>query len=166
MNLARIGLVLSLSLTPAALAAPSPADSPLQGTWTLVAADKILPSGEQVRDYGASPKGRLIVDAGGRYSLQIFQSERPPFAAPDKAKGTAEEFKAAVLGSSTHFGSITVDHGSGTLTFAIEGASFPNWEGTVQTRSYTLKEDLLTYRVPPRPDGSVPVSVWQRQQQP
>ena len=28
---------------------------PLQGTWTLVAADKILPDGTTVRDYGEKP---------------------------------------------------------------------------------------------------------------
>jgi hypothetical protein len=163
MKLVRTGLLLLFSLSSAVFAAPSTTESPLQGTWTLVAADKILPTGEQVRDYGASPTGRLIVDAEGRYSLQIFKSERPKFGGPDKSNGTAEEFKAAVLGSSTHFGTITVDSSAGTLTFAIEASSFPNWEETVQARSYTLKEDVLTYRVPPRPDGSIPISVWKRQ---
>ena len=163
MKLGRIGMLFLCSLGSAAFAGSPPAESPLRGTWTLVAADKILPSGAQVRDYGASPKGRLIVDADGRYSLQIFKVERPRFAGPDKANGTAEEFQAAVLGASTHFGTVTVDSDAATLTFAIEAASYPNWEGTVQTRSFTLEEEVLTYRVPPRPDGSVPVSVWRRE---
>lgn len=152
-----------LGLSGAAFAATPTAESPLQGTWTLVAANKILPTGEEISDYGASPKGRLIVDAKGRYSLQIFKAERPQFSAPDKANGTADEFKAASLGSSTHFGTLTVDRRDGILIFAIEAASFPNWEGAVQKRKYTLKDGVLTYKVPPRPDGSIPVSVWQRQ---
>ena len=163
MTLTQIGVAMMFCFSSATFAAPPTTESPLQGTWTLVAANKILPSGEEVSDYGASPKGRLIVDAKGRYSLQIFKSERPRFLAPDKANGTAEEFKAATLGSSTHFGTITVDNLAGVLAFAIEAASFPNWEGAVQTRKYTLKEGILTYRVPPRPDGTIPVSVWQRQ---
>ena len=163
MALIRIDLLILAGLGGLAMAATSATESPLQGTWTLVAADKILPSGEQVRDYGADPKGRLVVDAKGRYSLQIYKSERPLFSSSDKANGSADEFKAAVMGSSTHFGTITIDARDGTLVFAIESASFPNWEGSVQKRRYTLKDGILTYKVPPRPDGSIPISVWQRQ---
>jgi hypothetical protein len=141
---------------------PATPQSPLRGTWALVAAEKLLPGGERVADYGASPSGRLIVDAQGRYSLQIFKSERHRFAAGDKARGTADEFESAVVGSSTHYGTIVVDPERHTLTFRIEGASFPNWEGASQQREYTLDQGVLTYRVPPRPDGAIPVSVWKK----
>lgn len=137
-------------------------DSPLRGTWTLVAADKLLPGGERVADYGASPSGRLIVDSQGRYSLQIFKSERVRFSSNDKAHGSADEYESAVLGSSTHYGTVVVDAQRHTLTFRIEGASFPNWEGASQQRDYTLADGVLTYRVPPRPDGAIPVSVWKK----
>jgi hypothetical protein len=135
---------------------------PLAGTWTLVAADKELPDGRRAPDYGTAPTGLLSIDAKGRYSLQIFKRERPLFASGDKPTGTAAEFREAVLGSSTHFGSIEVDAGAGVLVFKIEDASFPNWKGTEQKRTYTLTEDVLAYRVPPRPDGSIPISVWRR----
>ena len=137
-------------------------ENPLRGTWALVAADKILPGGTRASDYGKAPKGRLMIDAEGRYSLQIFKSERAQFAAGDKAQGSPDEFAAAVLGSSTHYGKLEVDASQGLLVFKIEGASFPNWEGTVQKRAYTLEGDVLTYRVPPRPDGSIPLSVWKK----
>ncbi len=142
-------------------AAPVQEESPLRGTWTLVAADKILPDGQQVRDYGSSPKGRLIVDAQGRYSLQIFKSERLRFAG-DKNVGSADEFASAVLGSSTHYGTVRVDAKQGLLVFDIEGASYPNWEGDVQKREYVLEGGVLSYRVPKRPDGSIPISVWRK----
>lgn len=142
---------------------PSPQqESPLRGTWTLVAADKILPNGETARDYGDKPKGRLIVDAKGRYSLQIFKSERSRFAADNKADGSADEFKSAVMGSSTHYGTVTIDPKDGMVVFSIEGSSFPNWEGTVQRRQYKLDGNEFSYRVPPRADSSIPVSVWHR----
>ncbi|MCL1633632.1 lipocalin-like domain-containing protein [Luteimonas sp. SX5] len=159
-NIALAALAAIGSLT--IVAAASAQESPLRGTWTLVAADQIRPDGERVRDYGENPKGRLIVDAAGRYSLQIFKSERPRFVGPDKGNGTADEFKAAVMGSSTHFGTVTVDAKEGLLLFAIESASFPNWEGTVQKRKYKLEGRTLSYRVPPRPDGRIPVSVWRK----
>lgn len=135
---------------------------PLAGTWTLVAADAIRPDGTRIRDYGEAPKGMLLVDAAGRYSLQIFKAERPRFASANKGTATPAEYASAVMGSSTHFGEITVDPAGSTLTFAIAASSFPNWEGTKQTRGYELQDGVLSYRVPPRADGNVPVSVWKK----
>lgn len=141
---------------------PEPAhEFPLHGTWTLMA-DKIVAGGARVRDYGEQPKGRLVVDTQGRYSLQILKSERLRFATDSKADGSADEFKSAVMGSSTHYGTITIDEKAGQLVFSIEGSSFPNWEGTVQRRQYKLEGNELSYRVPPRADGSIPISVWRR----
>jgi hypothetical protein len=159
-------LIGALVATLAGLAArdaqiPTPA-FPLQGTWTLVAADKVLPSGETTRDYGDNPKGRLVVDAKGRYSLQIFKSERLHFASDSKADGSVDELKSAVMGSSTHYGTMTFDKQAGVLVFSIEGSSFPNWEGATQRRQYTLEGAELRYKVQPRADGSIPVSVWHR----
>ena len=111
---------------------------------------------------GERPKGRLIVDANGRYSLQIFKSERPHFASDNKADGSVDELRSAVMGSSTHYGTITIDERAKVLVFSIAGSSFPNWEGTTQKRQYTLDGAELRYQVPPRADGSIPVSVWQR----
>jgi hypothetical protein len=160
MKKAIVGLVLA-NLIPSAQAA-DPAVSALAGIWTLVAADVEHADGRRLRDYGASPKGRLMIGADGSYSLQIFKSERAPFASNDKSAGSEVEFKSAVLGSSTHYGSIGIDDGK--LAFHIEGASFPNWEGTTQRRSFALSGDELSYRVPARADGGVPISVWRRVQ--
>jgi hypothetical protein len=143
-------------------AAQEPQSCPLAGSWTLVAADKELPDGTRAPDYGTAPAGRLVIDAECRYSLQIFKRERPSFASEDKAKGTDTEFREAVLGSSTHFGSIDADTAAGFLVFKIEDSSFPNWRGTQQKRTYTLAGDVLSYRVPRRPDGSIPISIWRR----
>jgi hypothetical protein len=157
------GVMFAMLAGIATRAVPAPAHPfPLQGTWALVAADKILPGGALARDYGERPKGRLFVDAQGRYALQIFKSERLAFATDSKADGSADEFKSAVMGSSTHYGTVTIDEKAGQLIFSIEGSSFPNWEGTVQRRQYTLEGKDLRYQVPRRPDGSIPVSVWRR----
>lgn len=157
------GLTLAMLAGLAAREAFADSPSPLQGTWALVAADKLLPDGRQVRDYGENPKGRLIVDARGRYSLQILKAERLRFATEGKADGSADEFRSAVLGSSTHYGTVTIDEDQSLLVFSIEGSSFPNWEGTVQKRSFKLAGGELSYQVPPRPDGSIPISVWRRE---
>jgi len=137
-------------------------DVSLAGTWTLMAADVLHPDGSRSHDYGNAPKGLLMIDRMGHYSLQIFRADRARFANPDKAKASAQEYRAAVLGSSTHFGTIAVEPGRHQLVFHIEAASFPNWEGQQQSRAYELQGDTLSYRVPPRPNGDVPVSVWRR----
>ena len=146
----------------AALAMPPIAPSALAGTWTLAAADVLHPDGSRTSDFGSEPKGVLLIDRQGHYSLQIFRSDRPRFSSGDKAKGSDAEYKAAVMGSSTHFGTISMDSARGELIFHIDGASFPNWESQQQRRQYEWKGDTLSYRVPPRPNGDVPISVWRR----
>lgn len=110
----------------------------------------------------ASPKDLLLIDGQGHYPLQIFKTERPAFHAADKAKGTPDEYQAAVMGSGTHCGTLRIEPDHDVLVFHIEGASFPSWEGQEQRRQYQLKDGVLGYRATARPDGDVPLSVWRR----
>jgi Lipocalin-like domain len=136
----------------------------LQGTWVMESAYEIKADGTRTTTYGEHPKGLLIVDAVGRYNLQIFRVGRPTFASSDKARGTTEEYREAVVGSSTHFGTVTIDPAKHQLIFQIEAASFPNWEGQSQLRDYAFHDGLLTYAVPASASGSgtVAYSVWRR----
>jgi hypothetical protein len=136
--------------------------SPIVGTWQLTAADVILPDGKQVADYGTSPRGIAIFTADGHYTVEIFRSDRMKFASGDRSKGTPEEYKNAVLGNSCHFGTYVLDTVKNTISFKIERGSFPNWDETTQVRSFTIKGDELSWHVPARPDGSIPVSVFKR----
>jgi len=153
--------VLLLTLAASAQAADN---TSLAGTWTLIAADEIRPDGTIVQPYGAEPKGLLIIDADGRYSLQIFRADRPKFASRDKRKGTPQEYEAAVLGMSSHIGRCSIEPQSSTLTFRIEWASYPNWDGTEQKRRYRLSGDVLSYEIPASAtgDGTIPRSTWRR----
>ena len=140
------------------------ASAQLVGTWSVVLVDNILPDGSRVALYGPHPEGLLMFDRDGRYELQLLRADRVKFAANDKSQGTAAELKAAVEGSNAHFGHYSVDPGRHTITFQIEHASFPNWDGTVQVRSFNLAGDRLTYTVPSpttdrRATGEV---VWER----
>ena len=134
----------------------------LAGSWTLVAADVIHPDGSRGHDYGDAPKGLLMIDAQGHYSLQIYDSLRPHYASGDRARGTAAEYRANALGISTHFGTVQVDAAAGVLTLNVDSASFPNQDGAPQKRQYKLEGDELSYRVQARPNGDVPLSVWRR----
>ncbi|HWR17208.1 MAG TPA: lipocalin-like domain-containing protein, partial [Terriglobales bacterium] len=151
-----IALVIVGSLT---AAAQSPS---IVGTWALTAADKLLPDGTRSHDYGDAPHGLVIFTADGHYSVQIYREQRTKFASGDKTKGSPDEYKDASLGMSVHFGKYSVDPGKGTITFQIDRASFPNWDGTTQVRAFELKDDELSWKVPPRPDGSTPITVLKR----
>jgi hypothetical protein len=132
----------------------------LAGVWILIAADVLHPDGSRGRDYGEHPKGLMIVDASGRYSAQIYDGDRPKFAAGEKSLGTPEELRAAVMGASNHFGTVSIE--GNQLVYRIEASSYPNWEGTTQKRVFELKGDELSYKVPARKNGDIPISVWKR----
>lgn len=138
--------------------------TPVTGTWVLEKADKILPDGQQVADYGADPHGLVIFTADGHYSVQIYRDERMKFASGDRAKGTVEEYKDAVLGMSVHFGRYTVDSAKNTISFQIDRASFPNTDNTTRVTPFEIKGNELSWKLPPRPNGDIPVTVLRRVQ--
>ena len=103
-----------------------------------------------------------MVDNRGRYSIQIFKAGREIFPAADKGKGSAIDYRSAVMGSSTHYGTISIDQKDMTLTFHIVDSSFPGWKGESQKRKFALTGSELSYFGVPRPNGDVPISVWKR----
>jgi hypothetical protein len=62
-----------------------------------------------VRHGGINPKGLLIFTENGYFSSQIVRSDLPKFASNNRAQGTPEENKAVVQGSSSTFGTYTVN---------------------------------------------------------
>lgn len=136
----------------------------LQGRWVMEAAYEIRADGTRSTNFGEHPKGLFVVDTKGRYSLQIFRENRAPFASGDKTKGTPDEYRQAVLGSSTHFGRVSIDEAKHQLDFDLEAASFSNWDGKRQVRDYTYKDGVLSYAVPASAygGGTVAYSVWRR----
>lgn len=126
----------------------------LIGTWTLVLVDNILPDGTRSKPYGENPIGLLIFDKNGNYAIQILHENRPKFISGDKTKGTNEENKALVLGSNSHFGKYTINAKDQTITFKVEHAFFPNWEGVEQIRPFTLTKTELKYTVPNTTNGT------------
>jgi hypothetical protein len=136
----------------------------LVGTWTLLSVDNILADGRRVEPYGPDPVGMLTLDAGGRYSVLIFRPGRARFLSNDKSRGTPEENQATVQGTNSHFGRYAVDAEKSFLTFKIDHASFPNWEGTEQRRSFEIKDNVLRYTVRTTTTGGTEVGevAWRR----
>ena len=134
----------------------------IAGAWVLTRAEKLLPDGTRVSDYGTNPHGLVIFTADGFYSVQIYRADRLKFASGDKLKGTPEEYKQASLSTSVHFGRYSMDSAKHTITFQIDRSSFPNQDGTTQVRPYEMNGDELSWKVAPRPDGSIPITVLRR----
>src|SRR5215510_6050079 len=123
------------------------------GTWTLVS----LTSGEganQTLPYGPNPKGTMMADANGRFSIMVARSDLP-----NRMSGTPEENKAIVQGSIAYFGTYSIDEATHVLTVNIEGSTFPNFTSGTQTRILSFDGDEVTYFNPtPSMGGSAKVT--------
>jgi hypothetical protein len=139
---------LALALLAVSLALPPPAERVI-GTWTLVSYEARYPDGRVVPIYGPAPVGRLIYDRLGRMSVHIADPRRPRFASPDRLLATDAEVRAAFDGYFGYFGTYTVDEKAGTMTHHVEGAAFPNYAGSDQTRQLTVEGDQLELATPP-----------------
>src|SRR5215472_1233753 len=117
----------------------------LVGTWTLVSvvAER---EGRKFESYGPDAKGLLVFDANGRYSMILIAAGLPKFASGIRSSGTADENKAVVAGSMAHFGTYVVDEADKSLTLRIDRATFPNWDGKHNKRSFVIIGDELVFK--------------------
>jgi len=142
-----------------------PLKEQLIGTWTLVSVDNMYPDSSRVHPYGENPKGMLIFDERSNYAVQIYKAVRPKIVSGDKNVCTPEESKALIQGSNAHFGKYIVDEAKRTITFKIDHASFPNWEGANQERTYIYSGNMIKYVVTSTTQGGKAVVAevaWRR----
>jgi hypothetical protein len=151
---------LTLAMMVGGAFAQSAAD--LAGRWTLVS-NTIDQDGKTVDNFGPNPKGELMLDATGHFILINGRSDIPKIAAGSRVAGTAEENKAIVQGSIGLYGTYTVDAANKMLTFNIAYSTYPNWNGDVQKRPFSVSGDRLTWTVPTAATGRGAAHlVWQR----
>lgn len=136
----------------------------LTGVWSLVSVENTGADGSKTFPYGGQPQGMLVFEPDGDYAIQILKEGRPKVMANDKNKATPEENAALVQGNNSHFGSFSVDEGKRIIRFKIEHAFYPNWEGTIQERTYTLENNILRYVVTQTTNGGAITAmvVWKR----
>ena len=161
-NILRIATITALGIvlmTSATVGQPAKSDKErFIGTWTLVS----LTSGEganQTLPYGPNPKGTMMVDVNGRFSIMVARSDLPKFASNNRMSGTPEENKAIVQGTIAYFGTYSIDEATHVLTVNIDGSTFPNFMGGAQTRILSFDGDEVTYFNPtPSMGGSARVT--------
>jgi hypothetical protein len=146
---------LGLALLPgSAVAQQKSLKDQLVGTWTIISATTKLPDGSLA--WGPNPKGLYVFTENGYYSSHLLRTDRPKFASKNRATGTPDENKAAVLGNSSNYGTYSVNEANKSFTVKFEGSLFPNWEGTEQTRPFTIAGDELTVTNPSPSVGGSP----------
>jgi hypothetical protein len=129
------------------------AEDDIVGTWMPVSTGA----------YDPNPRGILIFTSQGRYSLTLLKQSLPKFAGNTRLQGSAEENKAVVQGSISHFGRYELSDGGKTLTLNIQASTYPNWDGVKQTRPFSVSGDTLTYKVAAPSAGGAPGEVvWRR----
>ena len=145
----------------ASLVGPSLAQSAkdVVGSYTLVSAVMDL-NGKKSDTYGPNAKGALTLDANGRFVLVFMRASLPKFASNNRMTGTPEENQAIVHGSFASFGTYSINEADKTITFRIENATFPNWNGDEQKRSFTLSGDELKYVVAAASGGGIATVTW------
>ena len=107
----------------------------LVGTWNLVIAEITAADGTKTLPFGDHPKGQIIFTADGHFSQVHVSGGLPRIASNNRLAGTDADNRAIVQGTLSLFGTYTVDETKKTLTFNIVASTFPNAEGTSQTRT-------------------------------
>lgn len=131
------------------------------GTWTLLSWEQKKGDGTKVERYGANPKGIAFFDAGGRYIITVMRSDRARYASNALWQGTPDENRETADGTISYFGTYSTKEADSSIAIHVEGSSFPNWNGTDQTRFVAIAGDQLTLTVRP-PGGDVVDVIWNR----
>jgi hypothetical protein len=159
----RIIMFTTAALTVAAvLPAPAAAQTAkdLVGTWSNVSNVNIRQDGSRVDIFGPKGTGLAIFDANGRFAIINVNPETPKFASNNRAQGTPDENKAAVLGGIALYGAYTV--ADKVITFKVEGSTYPNWTGTEQKRTLSaFTAEQLTWTLAASVGGTAEVT-WKR----
>ena len=139
MHLTRIfAVTLAAMFGIGAPAAAQPAKSlraQLVGTWNFVIAEITTADGKKTLPFGDKPKGLLVFTEDGYFSQVHISSGLPRIESNNRLAGTDADNRAIVQGTLALFGTYTVDEAKRTLTFNITASTFPNQEGTSQTRT-------------------------------
>jgi hypothetical protein len=102
----------------------------LVGSWSVVSAVNTAADGVTTNAFGANPAGMIIFAEDGHFALVDTRADLPKFTTDNRKLGAPEENKAIVEGSIALFGTYAL--ADKTITFKIEGGTWPGWNGTEQ----------------------------------
>jgi hypothetical protein len=160
---------LSLLITLHSLLATSPAFSAdasvkeqLLGSWAFVSSITTRPDGTKLDAYGPNSNGIATFSPDGHFSIIIVRTDLEKFKTNNRLEGSTEENKAVVQGTNAYFGTYTVDEPKKHYDAKIEGATFPNWNGTIQRRRVSFEGDRLVLSNEAGSAGGAAEITWRR----
>jgi lipocalin-like protein len=136
-------------------------DKNLIGAWTIVSIT-VEQGDKKSEPYGSNPKGTQVFDGNGRFAIVVTRPDLPKVASNNRETATAEESQKIVHGSIGYFGSYTSNEADKSMTLQIEGATFANWVGTSQKRTYTISGDDMQLTNPTASGGGTAKVVLKR----
>jgi hypothetical protein len=157
-----LGIGATLTMSDLAALGKSKIDkAKLVGGWTLVSITNTLADGKTVQGFGPND-GIVVFEGNGTFVQALARSDLSKFASNNRNTGTADENKSVVQGSLTLFGTYKVTS-DGTMTLHVERSTFPNWNGTDQSRTITsLTATELKWHNPAATVGGTTETVWKR----
>ena len=148
-------------LPPAVVQACETLKVQLVGAWTLVAINRESQDGRKLPLLGGNPRGSLVLDPSGHFSLIAARSD---LAAFDRTKTTGDQAKAILEGMNVAYGTFTLTNNGYsklirmTAQFAAGGQSDPETQGQISSAT----GDEFAYGIS-EPRGEVIRLVWKRQ---
>src|SRR5882757_1238179 len=104
------------------------------GVWTLVSG-YLDNHGTKIDILGPHPAGMLILTEDLHFTVIVHNPDIPKFASGDRANGTPEEYKMAVMNSLGMYGTYTIDENGDFLEQHVVGSTFQNFNGNTRGRS-------------------------------
>ncbi len=123
--------------------------SPLIGTWNLLSWVIRSADGAIAHPLGERPAGMITYDDAGRVAVQLMRADRPRSGSADPFGAAPDEIVAAWMGFLSYAGRYELDPRGGRVVHVVEIASFPNWVGSRQERTYHHEGRQLVLSTPP-----------------
>ena len=148
------GFALALALLACGISAQAQTSAKqMTGSWSLVSLETDTAEG-RIQPFGPAPIGYIYFAPNGRFGSQFMRADVPKVAANNRLKATAEENIAIALGAVAFFGEWKlVDAKTGEVSLRIIGSSYPNWNGSDQTRFIKVSGDAMTLVNPSSPSA-------------
>jgi hypothetical protein len=127
--------VISAALGISLVALPEHAESLMQqvsGAWTLTSGAEQMPDGSKKIPWSA---GNLILTPTGHFAIFVFGPDRQAEGPPDPRKPAGPMV--------AYYGTFTADDAAKTLTYHVENASAPAFNGITRDQSVTVTSDIL-----------------------
>jgi hypothetical protein len=123
------------------------------GAWTLNDGSELFQDGKKLTPW---VEGNLILDTNGHFSFFVLGKDR--IAANDDVRIPSGPLVA-------YYGTYTVNDAENMLTYKVEHAANPKFDGAIRTQKVTFKGDLMTTTGSDvkTPQGTItPVNEWKK----